>query len=174
MKVTKEVWNERMQNLNDRRAVETIKNSVQGVDNYQGHLNKIKIGQTVLDIGCGSMIIKDCLLENTNYFGIDAFPIKEGTIKMEAEDLSFFKDDFFDTVFVFAMLDNVHDFKLAVSEMKRVCNGSILFLTGVDIIPDKYHTILITEEMLTEEMKPFKVGYREKLHEKILLIEFKK
>jgi hypothetical protein len=66
------------------------------------------------------------------------------------------------------------DFKKSIEQIKRVCNKNVLFLTGVGIEPDQYHTIKITEAMLIAEMKPFKVGLMEYLAPKILLIEFKK
>lgn len=171
MKVNKETWNERMQNLIVRRSKEEIKGPPD-ISNYAAHLSKINIGKYVLDVGCGAMVIQKCLPKNTLYWGVDPFPINERVTKMEAEDLSFFDDHYFDTVFAFAMLDNVHDLQKVISEMKRVCTGNILILTGVDIVPDRYHTIMITEEILIQEMAPFKIGYREKLQEKILLIEF--
>jgi len=173
MKVTEDVWLERMNNLNERRKVEVIKNSVPGVDNYSAHIRKAigGIGDIVLDIGCGSCGLKNCLPPETVYVGIDPFPMVPGVEKMKIEECRY-GDGYFDTVYMFAALDNVIDFKKAIEQIKRVCHKNVLFLSGVNIPPDKYHTIEITEEALTEEMKPFSVGYKEYLHPKILLIEF--
>ena len=171
MEVTRETWLERMGNLVERRKTEVIKNAVPGVDNYKAHINKCHVGKFVLDVGCGSMIIKDCLPEDVEYTGIDPFPMKEGVIKMEIEQNSF-RDKWFETIYCFAALDNMISFEAAIREMKRVCSKNIVFLTGIDIKPDKYHTIEITEQNLINEMKPFEVGYKEYLHPRILLIEF--
>lgn len=172
-KVSKDLWAERMNNLNVRRSKEVIKNSVAGVDDYRSHINKCFIGKTVLDIGCGSQIIKSCLPPEVYYTGIDPFPIDESVINMEIENC-LFQNGQFDTVYAFAMLDNVYDLEQTLFHMKRVASKNVVFLTGVNIEPDQYHTIKITEEMLIEEMKPFTVGYKEYLHPKIMLIEFKK
>lgn len=162
-----------MNNLNERRSKEVIKNSVAGVDDYKSHVNSCFIGKSVLDIGCGSQIIKSCLPEGVTYQGIDPFPMSEDVIKMEIENCSF-PDNYFDTLYAFAMLDNVYDLEASINHMKRVSNKNIVFLTGVNIEPDKYHTIKITEEDLVERMKPFNVGFKKHLHPKILLIEFLK
>ncbi len=175
MKVTEEVWQERMNNLNERRKREVIKNSVPGVDQYGEHIKKAHggIGHAVLDVGCGSSIIKNHLPGHVIYTGIDPFPIGDTVLNMKIEECSF-PDNSFDTVYMFAALDNVRDFKKAIEQIKRVCAKNVLFLTGVNIPPDKYHTIEITEKMLLEEMHPFEMGYSEYLHPKILLIEFLK
>lgn len=171
--VSKNVWEERMKNLNDRRAREVIKNSVAGVDNYKSHINKCFIGKNVIDVGCGSQIIKSCLPPGVSYTGVDPFPISPDVAKMEIEEC-YYKDDLFETLYAFAMLDNVYDLDKALFNMKRISSKNIVFLTGVNIEPDQYHTIKITEEDLVQRMKPFSVGYKEYLHPKILLIEFKK
>lgn len=173
MKISKEIWNERMNNLNIRRSKEVIKNSVPGVDNYKSHIQKCFIGKNVLDIGCGHEIIRLCLPPGVDYTGIDPFPLRSSVIKMEIEECGY-SDNQFETLYAFAMLDNVHDLQKALFHMKRVASKNIVFLTGVNIEPDQYHTIKITEELLIEEMKPYNIGYKEYLHPKIILIEFKK
>lgn len=173
MQVSKELWKEKMHNLNERRSYEVIKNTVPGVDDYGLHIRKAfgGVGSNILDVGCGLCIIKNHVSPVTNYVGIDPFPMKEGVIKMEMEDCTF-EDNSFDTVYAFAMLDNVYDLKKTLHHIKRVCRKNVLFLTGVNIEPDKYHTLMLTEELLVEEMKPFSVGYKEYFHPKIMLIEF--
>lgn len=175
-KVNQEIWNERMNNLNERRAREVIKNSIKGVDDYKRHIEKAFIGKTVLDVGCGSRIIMRCLPNGTKYLGIDPFPQEPedaGLVKMEIEKCTL-SDNSFETVYAFAMLDNVYDLEAALSNIKRVASKNVLFLTGVNIEPDQYHTIKITEEDLVKRMEPFTVSFKEYLHPKILLIEFKK
>lgn len=177
MKVTESVWLEKMGNLNDRRAKETIKNSVAGVDDYCGHLKMIKIGESLLDVGCGSAALKKCVPAGVEYWGLDPFPQTNDPFIINATIEDFIIPETikgFDTVTMFAALDNVIDFKAAIENIKRLANKNVLFLTGVNIEPDKYHTIKITEQELILEMKPFKVGYMKYLHPKILLIEFVK
>ena len=78
----------------------------------------------------------------------------------------------YETICMFAALDNVFDFKKAIANIKQMATKNALFLTGVNIEPDKFHTIKITEELLINEMKPFRVGNLEYLADKVLLIEF--
>lgn len=177
MKVTRQVWSEKMQNLNDRRAVETIKNSVKGVDDYTSHIKKCYIGSSVLDVGCGSQIIKESLQklvgDKTYYLGIDPFPSSDDVIKTTIEEAPKVLPNNFDTAYCFAALDNVIDFYKAIESFKKLINVNIVFLTGVNIEPDKYHTIKITEELLVDALAPeFGVTYQEYLHPKIWLVEF--
>ena len=171
MKVSQDVWLERMNNLIERRKVGAITSQFKHVDDYGQHISKVHMGDMVLDVGCGSMVIKKHLPAHVSYTGIDPFPVNEQVIKMDIEECNF-PDNLFQTVYAFAMLDNVYDLAKAIEQMKRVCSKNILILTGVNIPVDKYHTIEITENGLTELMKPFLVGYKEYLHPKIMLIEF--
>lgn len=175
MKVPQALWRERMNNLMERRATGTTDSHhlENNIADYKSHISKITIGKTVLDVGCGSMALKQHMPKGTAYLGIDAFPISSEVVRMKIEDC-YFNDNTFDTLFCFAVLDGCEDLSLALHHMKRICKGNILFLTGVNIEPDKYHTLKITEILLTEQMRPFKVGYREYLAEKVLLIEYKK
>ncbi len=181
MKVEKSEWEQKAKNLQDRRkfAQTAVVNAakISPISDYKSHIEKCFMGKDILDVGCGSCAINEALNDAFNhneinsYTGIDPFPIKPQVLKMQAEKMEFHNGSF-DTVYAFAMLDNVEDFNLTVSEMKRVCRKNIVILTGVNIIPDKFHTLMITEEKLIEEMKPFKVGYKEYLAPKVLLIEF--
>jgi len=160
-----------MNNLLERRKAGAITSQFKHVDDYKGHINKCYVGKTVLDVGCGSMTIKSCLPQETEYTGIDPFPVSDEVIKMNIEECDF-PDNTFETLYAFAMLDNLYDLPKAVEQMKRVCTNNIVILTGVNIPPDKYHTIEIKKEELAELMNPFKIGYIEYLHPKIMLIEF--
>lgn len=173
MKVTKNVWLERMNNLIERRKAGAITNQFKAVDDYGGHIRKGYIGKTVLDVGCGSMTIKTHLPEGTQYVGIDPFPMTDDVIKMDIEEC-IFTDESFETVYAFAMLDNVYDLEKAIGHIRRVASKNVMFLTGVNIPVDKYHTIEITEEQITSLMRPFTVNFKEYLHPKILLIEYVK
>lgn len=173
MRVTKNVWHERMNNLIERRKTGTITSQFKAVDDYGTHISKGYIGKTVLDVGCGSMTIKKHLPVTSHYIGIDPFPVSDEVIKMDIEEC-IFTDESFETVYAFAMLDNVYDLEKAIGHIRRVASKNVMFLTGVNIPVDKYHTIEITEEVITGLMRPFKVNYKEYLHPKILLIEFTK
>lgn len=172
MQVSKEIWSQRMDNLNERRKREEIKNSVNGVDDYRAHVNSCYIGRSVLDVGCGKQAIKQCLPAGVEYTGIDPFPIAPNTLKMEIEDCKF-EDKTFDTVYAFAMLDNVYDLKKAVDNMKRVCKKNVVILTGVDIDPDQYHTVKIELKTLDELFSGMsRTLTKWLLQDKIALIEY--
>lgn len=174
-KVSKQIWAERMSNLIQRRAfTKPSSGPPSKIGDYKTHLSKIELGKTLLDVGCGSCALKEFVPAGTEYIGLDPYPqkaesyIHKGTIEeMEIEGVSY------DTVCMFAALDNVFDFKKAIENIKQIAAKNVLFLTGVNIEPDKYHTIKITEDLLINEMKPFKVGHMEYLADKVLLIEFK-
>jgi len=172
MKVSKEIWVQRMDNLNERRKRQEIKNDIKGVDDYCAHVHSCYIGKNVLDVGCGKQVIKQCLPKGTQYWGIDPFPISEGTIKMEIEQCGF-PDKYFDTVYAFAMLDNVYDLKMATYNMKRVSSKNVVILTGIDIEPDQYHTVMISMQNLDELFSPMKRTFTKwLLQDKIALIEY--
>lgn len=174
MKVEKETWEQKAQNLLNRRSQGTISPSDKKIGDYAAHLRKIQVGKSVLDVGAGNGHLFKCLPDHTVFYtGIDPFPAEKGIQKMTIEECEF-ADNYAETVVMFAALDNVRDFNQAIAQIKRLASKNILFLTGVNIEPDKYHTIKITESMLINEMKPFKVGHMEYLHPKIILIEFKK
>lgn len=172
MRVSKEVWEERMNNLNERRNREVIKNVVNGVDDYCSHINSVFIGKKTLDVGCGSMIIKKCLPKDVEYIGIDPYPNNDQVIKMQVEDCTF-ADNYFETVYCFAMLDNVIDLRKAIEQIKRICAKNVLILTGINIPPDKYHTVEITRYLLDNLFHPFTPNLVRQFHEKIILIEYK-
>lgn len=171
-KVSPATWREKVTNLIERRKTKTDNHHLDStIANYEGHLSKIKIGQTVLDVGCGSMYARQFMPAGTIYLGVDAFPVNDDVVKMKIEQC-YFKDKSFDTVIAFAVLDGVEDLSAACHQMTRVCKKNILILTGIDIEPDEFHTFSISEKDLLENMKPFRVGFREWLSPKVLLIEF--
>ena len=173
--VSKEVWVERMQNLNNRRAKAPIKNEVPGIDSYSDHIRKGIIGRSVLDIGCGSAVIKKYLPVDVQYTGLDPFPQVEAPhiLKGCIEDFADYEGLKWETGYCFAALDNVMDFKQAIQGIKRTISGNMMFLTGVNIEPDQYHTIGLTADELVAEMAPeFDVNFMEYLHPRIILVEF--
>ena len=173
-KVSEQIWNERMANLRNRRASKpgSTSSKISGISDYYRHIRKASmIGKSVLDVGCGSCEIQNHLPKDTCYTGIDAFPVNNDVVNMQIENCTF-GDNQFETIYAFAMLDNVQDLEKALYHIKRVASKNVLFLTGVNIEPDQFHTIKITESLLIDNMKPFKVGYMEYLHPQIMLIEF--
>lgn len=172
--VSLEVWKQKMDNLNARRVSNPgVKPCNTQIGDYKSNINKVKIGSSLLDVGCGGMPVKAVLPDTVKYVGIDPFPIKEGVVNMAIEDCTF-EDNSFDTVICFACLDGTIDPSKAIQQMKRVCKNNVLLLTGIDIEPDKYHTHKITMEFLMEQFIDFKLGYKEVLHPKVFLIEFLK
>jgi len=173
-KVPSALWRERMSNLMERRKSITDSHHLENkIADYKSHISNIEIGKTVLDVGCGSMTLRQYMPEGTAYLGVDAFPVSGEVVKMKMEEC-YFKDNSFETVFCFAMLDGCEDLALTLHHIKRVCSKNVLFLTGVGIEPDKYHTIKISESGLFDLMHPFKVGFKKYLAEKVLLVEYKK
>lgn len=166
----KDIWKEKMNNLLERRKTAGHNKSGSNVSDYASHLSKVSIGMSVLDVGCGDMAIKKHIGEKL-YVGIDAFPVNSFVVGMEIEQCAF-PDKSFDTTFCFAVLDGLYDPPKALQHMARVTKKNIVFLTGIGIEPDQYHTYMITEQMLSDNLPGFKVGYKEWLQEKVLLIEY--
>lgn len=177
-------WQQAMNNLMARRSRGTQGDSVEAniIRDYRSHLSKVSIGESVLDIGCGDMGIEKILRSGhfklmgkagngPKYTGIDAFPISDAVIKMEVEQMDF-PDDWYDTIICFAVLDGVCDLEKALAQMARVCKCNIVFLTGIGIEPDQYHTYKITEKILSDNLPGFKRGYSQYFTPNVALIEF--
>lgn len=164
-----------MQNLMDRRkaspSFERHQPDAPKITNYLNHLRNIRVGVSVLDVGCGDMSIRNYLKAGSHYVGIDAFPVNDEVVNMEIEDCKF-DDHTFDTVICFAVLDGLRDIDKAVEQMKRVCKRNVYFLTGVDIPPDKYHTHMITRQWLDSKFADWRSGYSEQVFPKVWLIEY--
>jgi ubiquinone/menaquinone biosynthesis C-methylase UbiE len=174
MKVDKETWKQKMGNLFSRRAKGDFSGpkSYNPVGDYGRHLSRVKVGYKILDVGCGSQHLR-VHLPNSLYNGLDAFPVVQGTVQGEIETIGF-KDGEFDTVFAFAVLDGCHDLKAALENMKRITNGNIVILTGVDIPPDACHTVEVRESDIDSILSGMKKTYREVLAPKVLLLEYTK
>lgn len=171
----RERWQHAMNNLMSRRSRGTQGDSFEAnlIRDYQAHLSKVFIGNSLLDVGCGDMGIKKYLSNEVQYLGIDAFPIHDKVLKMEIEEM-LFDDGAFDTILCFAVLDGVHDVELALRQMARVAAKNIVFLTGIGIEPDEYHTYKITEKLLSDNLPEFKRGYQEYFTPNVALLEFVK
>lgn len=173
MKVEKQIWEQAMNNLIERRKDATYKYTAPAkIIDFENHFKKCILGKSVLDVGCGSMSMKKyCTGE---YVGIDAFPINDEVIFAEIE--TFETDRTFETVIAFAVLDGLYDLKKAIENMKNLCSKNIILLTGLNIPPDKYHTFELSEKLLTDLMsegKRFNLSYKEELSPKVFLMEYK-
>lgn len=178
MKIEQEIWEQKMNNLLERRkerpASTPQKSSIQSkLSDYKSHLSKVYIGKSVLDIGCGSMAVKEHLPSETDYIGIDPFPVSSQIIKKSIESCVS-ENDSFDTLICFAALDNFYNLDLAFQNMRRMAKKNIVFLTGIDIEPDQYHTFNINLNYLRGMMAGWKEQYLEYLSEKVILIEFRR
>jgi ubiquinone/menaquinone biosynthesis C-methylase UbiE len=176
MQVDKETWTQATKNLIDRRERGTVGSSAgaERIRDYAMHLSKVYVGQTLLDIGCGAMHLKDCVPEGVQYAGMDAFPVNDKVAFPHAIEDSPLPDNSYDTVCAFAVLDNCLDFDKAIANMKRIAARNVVILTGVDIEVDKFHTFKLQLEDFDSRFSDWKQGYRENLATKVWLLEYKK
>lgn len=170
--MSKEIWIQKMNNLFARRSKGSSSSSDKKIGDYYSHIRKCHIGQRVLDVGCGSMHLKSVLPQGIKYVGIDAFPVNESV--REAEIETYQTHELIETVYCFAVLDGVHDIHQALDNIKMIANKNVVILTGIDIEPDSCHTFKITEHLLNTAFSGWKVGHKEYLAPKVLLIEFRK
>lgn len=176
MKVSKETWFERMQNLMNRRkaSAPSVAGPPNKLSNYGDHLSKVHVGKSVLDVGCGSMAIKSILSDGIKYYGLDPFPVNseviEGMIETRGIEDSLPE---IDTVICFAVMDGCMDFSAACENIKKIAKENVVFLTGIGIDPDQYHTHRIE---LSDYRKAFS-GWREslcdRLADKVYLLEYR-
>ncbi|RTK94657.1 MAG: hypothetical protein EKK64_07895 [Neisseriaceae bacterium] len=171
MKVDKKEWESKLNNLHTRTKGITSEHQI----DYKSLLKKVFIGESVLDVGCGTCWLKNYLKKSTKYTGLDAFISGKEIITQSIEEIDFntFQHRF-DTLFVFAALDGMMDLEKAFENMKAICNKNIVILTGINIQPDLYHTHLITEQLVTNLMDGFKQTHKTQVHEKILFLEYTK
>jgi ubiquinone/menaquinone biosynthesis C-methylase UbiE len=184
MKTDRKTWTKKVQNLLKRREKGVADNDHCEllVRDYARHLRAIKIGSSILDVGCGAMTIGDIIAKdypNVKYLGVDAFPVNDQVIEMKIEDDkqvdNFIKTHGqFDHVTAFAMLDNCQDIVAATNNIKRLANKSVLILTGIDIETDQFHTFKITKENLDALMLAdgWKITMSNFLTPNVLLIEY--
>lgn len=174
MKVSVKEWVQATENLNKRRKSVGHADDNRSLDNairdYKSHLNKCGVGNSVLDIGCGSQFLKQCLDEVVEYVGIDAFPIVDGTIHLAIEDIDEETTGFFDTVCAFAVLDNCRDFYLACENMKRIARKNVIILTGIGIEVDQYHTHKLEHEHFDKAFADWDCTHKEEISPKVWLL----
>jgi hypothetical protein len=168
------VWRQKMANLMQRRKERKDKPKDphrSAISRYDLHITKVKVGTRVLDVGCGSMVIKNFLSPEIEYLGIDAYPVSAEVVKMEIEKCNY-PDKWFNTVFAFAVLDSVYDLDEALRQIARVTKGNVLILTGLDIEPNQFHTFKVTEDKLRHAFRDFEEGYKEFFGPKVALLEY--
>jgi len=175
MKVEHELWKERMDNLMARRKDwghnDDNKHTAKGVGDYCAHLKKVHVGKSVLDVGCGRKFIQSCLPEGVAYTGLDPYPITDDVVFGTIEDCKF-PDLSFDTICAFAVMDGCIDFVAAVENMKRMAAVNVVFLTGIGIDPDKYHTHRLLMTDFDSRFTDWKHGYREEIVKNVWLLEY--
>lgn len=176
MKVSTKEWVQATENLNKRRQSSGHADDNRSLDNairdYKSHLNKCGVGSSVLDVGCGSQFLKQCLDESVEYIGIDAFPINEDTIKLAIEDITD-KDIEFATVCAFAVLDNCRDFFLACDNMKRIARQNVIILTWIGIEVDEYHTHKLEHKHFDLAFRDWDCTHKEEISPKVWLLCYK-
>lgn len=173
LKADKQQWEQATANLRARGERGTVGESVEAkyIRDYKKHLSKVYVGYSVLDVGCGSQFLKECLPPSVAYTGIDAFPINDSIVKAVIEEMTDERIKY-DTVCAFAVLDNCYNFDLSIENMKRIANKNIVILTGVDIEVDKFHTFKLTLNDFDTRFSDWQQGYRELLAPKVWLLEY--
>jgi len=124
----------------------------------------------VLDVGCGSCYLKTILPKSVEYLGIDPFPVHDEILELTAEDILQVEIGQFETVCMFAALDNVHNLTEALTGLKYAATKNIVLLTGIGIEPDQYHTVRVDLEDITEVLGTPRIALE--LLPKVWLLEF--
>ncbi len=175
MKATNEKWVSATENLMQRRKQSgSLKQATVPSQDYIDYITKCGVGESVLDVGCGSQTLKLCLTEGVKYYGLDAFPI-DGIDCFETA-IEDFKGRKFDTVCAFAVLDNCRDFDKAIEVMAETAQQNIIILTGIGINPDQYHTFRLEFEDFNRafEGKGFELTIKENLYHRVWLLNYQK
>lgn len=174
MRTTKENWESATANLRNRGVRSTIGESTEAIKvrDYASHLSKVYVGESLLDVGCGDQFIKKCIDPKVRYMGLDAFPIHpdtwEGSIESEASVKMFMVD----TVCAFAVMDNCLDFDKAIENMKMIAQKNIVFLTGVNIEVDRFHTFKLQLSDFDYRFSDWNKTYMEEIAPKVYLLEY--
>lgn len=180
-KVSTEVWTTAQANLQKRRDVTGLPDP-KTKPYYCELLQKCYVGKTLLDVGCGNQQLKSCLSE-TEYFGMDAFPIVEGTIEVAIDEINefWFSHELntsigkpIETVCAFAVLDGVRDFSLACQNMKLIAEKNIIILTGIGIEVDPLHTLKLELEDFRTEFHNWKETVCHIVSPKLYLLDYQR
>ena len=173
MFVDKKVWEQAIYKLRNRGIRSTIGESVEAIRirDYASHLKKVYVGASLLDVGCGDQFIKKCISPEVKYFGLDAFPVNDEVIEgcIENDCAKIFEVE---TICAFAVMDGVQDFDKAISNMKQIAQKNIVFLTGVNIPPDQYHTFELKLSDFDYRFSDWNKTYAEEIIPKVWLLEY--
>lgn len=171
--VTQERWEGAHAALAERRKGQSnIPTTAKSpASDYASHLKKCFVGSSVLDVGCGGQTIKKCLSPSVLYTGIDPFPVVDETIPIRIEDCDP-ENINADTVCCFAALDNVQNLSKSLCAIGRCAKKNVVFLTGIGIDPDKYHTHKIEMHILDAAFNGWKKTLCEEIQPKVWLIEY--
>jgi hypothetical protein len=171
MKASEHDWRQATINLKARRKAVKLQRPNPASD-YAMHLIKCGVGESVLDVGCGSQYLKTCLPRGVEYVGLDAFPVEgTDTIPMPIEDCL---DVQVDTVCAFAVLDNCLDFDIACKNIKRIAQKNIIILTGIGIEVDEFHTFKLEHSDFDRVFSDLKCTYKEEICPKVWLLNYQK
>lgn len=88
--------------------------------------------QSVLDIGCGKMWLKDELDPNCEYYGLDYIDRGPGSHVADLNKHQF-TERHFDTAFVSGCLEYIYDYNWLIKEIQQHCSVCILSYCAVDI-----------------------------------------
>lgn len=170
MKTTVEDWQKALEALHGREKGISSEHQI----DYKTLLKKVHIGNLVLDVGCGTMWLKKMLPADCVYHGMDAFlpHIKDERSQMSIESMRGSKKAYYDTLFIFAALDGMRDLEQAFDGIRSITKKNVVILTGINIEPDRFHTHLITEELIANQMDGFRLTHRTQVHPKIVFLEY--
>ena len=174
LKATKENWEQAMNNLINRRTRTTLGTSVEAIRtrDYASHLSKVYVGESLLDVGCGDQFIKKCIDPKVRYIGLDAFPISKDTFEGNIESYEAVKLFDVETICAFAVMDNCLDFDKAIENMKMIATKNIVFLTGVNIEVDRFHTFKLQLSDFDYRFSDWNKTYAEEIVPKVWLLEY--
>jgi len=174
MNTTKEIWEQATYNLRNRGVRSTVGESVEAIRirDYAAHLSKVYVGESLLDVGCGDQFIKKCIDTKVRYIGLDAFPIHADTFEGNIESDEAVKLFEVDTICAFAVMDGCLDFDKAIENMKQIAQKNIVFLTGVDIPVDKFHTFKLQLSDFDYRFSDWNKTYAEEIATKVWLLEY--
>lgn len=172
MKVSEQEFKDKLNNLHTRKQGISSEHQI----NYKDLIKRVHIGESVLDVGCGTCWLKSYLPKFVNYNALDIQDRYEhqgnNVIITKIEDFKPYVK--YDTLFLFATLDGMQDLDKAFEVIRNITNENVVILTGVNIEPDIYHTHKITEEYLDSQMIGFNKSVKVQVHNKILFLEYTK
>lgn len=120
----------------------------------------------VLDIGCGAIAYSVCVMKSSwELHLVDSLIYRYMDLpgnrcnfrntpniksyNISANDLSIFKNNYFDLVFILNTLDHLADTKSALLEAKRVTKENLLFSVDLRTSINSCHMSIITKEILS-------------------------